>query len=1180
MKQFISHPRTKKALVSLAVFLVVFTTLGFFVLPPIARNILITRLSEELGRNVSIQALRVNPYTLGVTVEGLAVSEPEGDIPFIRADEVYLNLEIASLFKGGAVINELVLKKPYLNIVRNDDATYNFSDLLKSGEASQDARFSVNNIQIAGGSIDFDDRPARTKHTLRDIDLTVPFISNLPHHAEVFVEPSFRALFNGKPLSFRGRSKPFVDSFETIMNLDITDLDLPYYLSYLPEKMNVTVTSGRLSTHLTVSYRQSAQKAPSLEIHGDLSLKELRINDTGKSPLMAIERFSAEVETSDVMAGKLTLKRLSLDSPQVWISMSEKGVLNLNEIMQPSRTPKTEKKGGAVTIGIRDLAVQKGSVHFSDRSREQIFKTDIEGISLTGKDFTTAPGGNAEFSLQAQSEADEQFTMSGTLSLEPLSARGTFQMAKLSARKYAPYYGDLVKFDVRQGLVDIASAFEYDGSKGDNGFVLSDLSAAVSDLKARKRGEDADFAEIPELKIAKTRLDLASRSVSVGSVSGMKGTIRTVRYNDGSLNLQALMGEGNGAADQPAPAAAADDRPWVVRLGAADLSRFSVELKDLLIDPPVNLSLRNIGLMAENISTETNSRGRVRVDLSLGKEGKLSLRGGVGINPPTADLRLNLRAVDLSTLFPYFADRVSLTVTDGLLNMQGRLAFTSKPGRPLALTYKGDLSVIGFDSVDNDFDNDLLSWENLTIGGLTIIYNPFLVKMDTVSVSDFYALLVINPDGTFNLLNILNKPVEADPEKVRARLIDKVYEDIKGKPSKDFIIEHVTLQGGTIDFSDTYIKPHFETTMYEVGGKIDGLSSEETAVADVDLAGRLENYAPLTIKGKINPLRDDFFVDIQSEFRNMDLSPMSPYSGKYVGYTIQKGKLSHRIEYKIDKRKLDASHSIFLDQLTLGDRVESPDATNLPVRLAIALLKDRRGQIEIDLPVSGSVDDPEFSVGRIVLKMILNLLVKAATAPFALLGSLFGGGEELSYIEFDHGQSRLSEGTIKKVNSLATALHERPSLALEIEGVADREKDSEGIKDFALERKVKAQKLKALVKSGQEGRKIDDIVVAKEEYEKYLKEAYKEEKFPKPRNILGIAKDLPAAEMEKLMRANINVDDPALRDLARRRAQGVKDALLKSGKVEQERIFVVQETISESGGEQGLPRSRANLKLR
>jgi hypothetical protein len=376
------------------------------------------------------------------------------------------------------------------------------------------------------------------------------------------------------------------------------------------------------------------------------------------------------------------------------------------------------------------------------------------------------------------------------------------------------------------------------------------------------------------------------------------------------------------------------------------------------------------------------------------------------------------------------------------------------------------------------------------------------------------------------------------------------------------------------------IKPSYSANLVEIGGRITGLSFKQNELAEVELRGKLNRDIPLEIVGKINPSKENLFVDLTVKFKGFELSPTTPYSGKYIGYTIQKGKLSIELKYLIAKKKLDAQNMIFFDQFTLGDKVESPDATKLPVRLAIALLKDRSGEIKLDVPVSGSIDDPKFSVGRIILQAILNLLTKAATSPFALLGALFGSGEELSYMEFDYGGSRVEDQNMKKLDILTKAMYDRPALKLDIEGHVDIERDKEGLKNYLVQKKVKVQKLNETVKKGLSVVPVDEVKVEQQEYEKYLTMAYKAEKFTKPRTTVGLTKSLPIPEMEKLMLTHTAVNDEDLRTLATQRAMNAKDLILKSGKVTPDRVFIIEPKTLSPEKKEKLKDSRVDFKLK
>jgi hypothetical protein len=327
----------------------------------------------------------------------------------------------------------------------------------------------------------------------------------------------------------------------------------------------------------------------------------------------------------------------------------------------------------------------------------------------------------------------------------------------------------------------------------------------------------------------------------------------------------------------------------------------------------------------------------------------------------------------------------------------------------------------------------------------------------------------------------------------------------------------------------------------------------------------VENIAPIEIVGQVNPLAKDLFLDIKASARDIELSPLTPYSAKYAGYGIERGKLSVKVAYKIENRKLTAQNNVYLDQLTFGEKVDSPTATKLPVLLAVALLKDRNGVIDINLPISGSLDDPQFSMGGIIIRVIVNLVVKAVTAPFALLGAIFGGGEELAYIEFAPGLTALDAAADAKLKTLTKALNDRPGLKLDITGRVDPATDREGLKRASIDRKVRAQKMSELVRDGKAPPSVSEVKVDPAEYPKYLTAAYKAESFPKPRNLIGLAKDLPVPEMEQLMLTHAQVTDEDLRRLANDRAQTVKGYLVDTAKVSPERVFIAAPKLTAEG---------------
>jgi hypothetical protein len=474
---------------------------------------------------------------------------------------------------------------------------------------------------------------------------------------------------------------------------------------------------------------------------------------------------------------------------------------------------------------------------------------------------------------------------------------------------------------------------------------------------------------------------------------------------------------------------------------------------------------------------------------------------------------------------------------------------------------------------------------------MSLGYNPLFVRIKDIALADFFVRISLDEEGNLNLTNVA-KPEAAGQEEAagpKPEPAKKEDEEQAGEKkeyladilAKNIEINRVTLQGGTVEFDDRYVKPSYTTTLNEIGGRVSGVTSITTKPADVELRAKMGRAAiPIEIVGKVHPFKENLFVDIKASTRDFNLSPLSPYSGKYIGYKIQKGSLSFDVKYHIVKKSIDLENRVLIDQLTLGEKVESPEATNLPVSLAITLLKDREGKIVLDIPVTGQTDDPEFSVFRIVLQIIVNLITKIVTAPFALIGSLFGGGEELAYIEFDYGSDRVPEAGVKKIETIIKALKEKTALSLDIEGHVDLERDREGLKQFLVQRKVKAQKLNTLIRQGKKVLPVDEITVEPEEYERYLTLAYKAEKFPKPKNIIGLEKSLPVPEMEKLMLTNTAVKDDDLRLLAMRRAQKVEELFLGDKEISSERIFVNEPKTLQPEEKKDVKQSRVDFKLK
>lgn len=711
-------------------------------------------------------------------------------------------------------------------------------------------------------------------------------------------------------------------------------------------------------------------------------------------------------------------------------------------------------------------------------------------------------------------------------------------------------------------------------------FNLSELGAQITDLKARKTGDKTDLAQLGSFNVKDGALDLGKRSITLGAVELNKSQLNILRDRSGKLNVAQLLRPSSTAAPTKAtePASKTPEIPWQYAINKIIIDDSALRLQDSALPNRVaDLRLDRIQLQADGLSS-ANKPIKLAFKAQFERTGRINLEGQVNPQTQAVDLHLDARELPILPLQPYFADQVQLTVTSGHISARGKLqgTFGAKP----VVRYQGIAQVQQFASVDQLNKNDFLKWDDFSFSGVQVVSAPLNINIEEVSLNKFFSRLIVNPDGTLNVQHIVGDSATAaagESTKTPPTEAKKPTPTAQAQAELPIKIGRVTLKEGKVNFSDRFIKPNYSANLTSIGGEITGLSAASTA--NIALRGQVDDAAPLDIQGKVKPFSGNLFLDVAASVKGLDLPSTTPHSTRYAGYPIIKGKLSMDVKYHIENQKLTAENRVVLDQLTFGERVESPDATKLPVLLAVALLRDRNGVIDINLPVSGSLNDPNFSIGGIIGRVIVNLLGKSLTSPFALLGSLFPNSEELSYIEFEAGSASLDSTANTKIENLAQALDKRPALKLDITGRVDMQSDKEALRRLSMERKLKKIKLDGLNQQRKSTTQLEDIQFAPGEYPILLKEAYSREKFTKPRNQLGFAKALPVAEMEQLMLDNSKIGDSELRQLALRRARVVTDVFVKTGKVNNARVFVLEPKLNTEPKEK-LKNSRIDFSLK
>jgi hypothetical protein len=1239
-------PLVRKALLWIGGFFLLWGVLGAFVVPYFAPKFLGNLLSEKLHRPVTIQHIALHPYAMTMSVKGFTMMERDKSAVAASFDEVFVNLQAESLFRLAPVVQEARLTNPHLNIIRNPDGSYNFTDLIKEFLERPDdgskPKFAVFNIQLQKGRIDFDDRVAKQKHSVSGIDIGIPFVSNLPSRVDAFVQPSLAAEVDGAPFALKGKTRPFRTTREATLDINLHQLDLARYFGYLPVPTNFTLDSGKLDSKLVVSFVQPEKQAPAITLAGEMQLRGVQATQSGGQPLLNLPELNLAIHSIDVLNMKLALDSISIQSPELTVHRNKDGSLNLAQLIgsapamqgeKKTEDPQQQEAGFSLSIG--EIRLAGGTVNVSDDVPSMPFKTQLRELDVTIKNFALGGEAASDFTLDFKTASGTTFQQSGSLQLSPLHVVGKLELLNLRINDLAPYYRDALPFAIEDGNFSAATRYDLvadgdglrvlaeelssnvnklrlhrqDGNKllcGVESFIVAadkldlaqdgdvlqmrakGVSSSIKKLSLQQHGAYTPLFAAESLTVGGGELDLGKKTLVLNEFKSSSGKLALVRNQDGSLNLSQLLQEYTAAPEKPATAKPAP--PWNIRLNKLVLDRYSMRLDDHAVADSLPILLEPINLTVLKLSNAKGAKPEFALKTGVGKQGSLETNGTLTLQPLQANLKLDARQISIVPIQPYFIDRFNVLITGGALSTRGDLAFEQQndPARPFKAKFQGGLGISEFHLVDKSNSADLLKWKMLDMDNVQVSANvgetPYDVAIAGLALNDFYARIVVNQDGRLALRTLVkgrSRTGELLTDEESAPLAETAASRAQQDAGKNVTpvaaapahpssfklrLDKVTFSGGDINFSDFFIKPNYSADLSEIGGSISGLSSEPGSTADVDLRGKVNGSAPLEIAGKVNPLAKDIFIDLKASAKGIELSGINPYATRYAGYAIEKGKLSVDIHYFIKERKLQAENHLFLDQLTFGQRVESPDATKLPVTLAVALLKNSKGEIDINLPIQGSLDDPQFSIGGIVWKMIGNLIVKIVTSPFALLGSLFGGDDQqLEYLEFDPGIASISKTSEEKLKTLAKALNDRPALKLDVVGRVDPEADKEGLKQAGLQHKVKVQKLQDTVKKGEDSASVDSVTVSAEEWPVYLKRAYKEEKFPKPRNLVGFAKDLPPEEMEKLILTNITVSEEDLRRLANQRAAVTSAWLTKSGGVAAERVFITPPKLNGEG---------------
>ncbi|KVH36354.1 DUF748 domain-containing protein [Burkholderia cepacia] len=1222
--------RTRRIGLGLLIFVVLFGLLGFFAAPPLIRHVAEQQLSQQLDRPATIRRIALNPYTLNLEADGIHLGDKGGQGDFIDIAKLVVRPSWSSLFRGAPIVNEIRLDSPRFHIVRYDAQRFNFTDLIEKFSTpspkpeSKPTQFSVSNIQVNNGRIDFDDRLLNEKHVVDNWTLGIPYIATLASKTDIFVEPKLRARFDGSPIAIDGKTKPFAQSRESEIALKFDRLDVPKLISYVPAKLPVAVTSGLLSSDLTVNFVMSGE-TPALRVSGTVDLNDAKVTDRASAPLFAARGVHVAAASLEPLRNAMHFDEIRIDQPVVDLARDKQGVLNVEKLAaQPAAASKAAegkpaapgaaaasaaaqaaasgakaeadaKAAPPLDLTIRHFAIDGGTVNVDDRVPATPTALSLTKLAATLDGFSMQGKTSAKYTLSTSLSRGGDVTAEGTFNLAGKQADSKLTVAALALPALQPYLGEATRARVLDGTLGATVNAKADWGKTPLAAQVADSTVSLKSLKIAAPDAKAPAIVLPDASAKIAKVDVAARTAEIASVDASGLALDVQRLKDGRIDLAALAEPAQASVPKRTVARKAEAAApsWHYRIDALNVKEASANFTDLSTPRPVKLAIKPLELSVQKISDDMTKPLPMQLKATLNRKGSLNVTGDVTAQPLKLGLKINGNRLDAAAFEPYFGSALNATIASALLNAQGNLTFAQVKDAPRA-TYRGDVALVDVRMLDKATSDPFAGWRSLALTNLKANYDEKGTDVDAarVTFSNFYGRVLLDAQGRLNLKDVVAKetgpaqsltrdaskgePVPLSPpaasapaaaQQASAPAAASATVVVKAaQPPQNPVRMHfgeLLLQNGRVTYTDNFIKPNYTANLVAIKGTVGAFGTDSTTSAPVDVAANLAGNGPISIKGSVNPLIEKPALDLTATAHDIELTNLTPYSAKYAGYPITKGKLNVDLHYELVNDQLKANNHIFIDQLTFGDHVENDTATRLPVKLAISLLKNTRGQIDVNLPVSGSLSNPEFSVGGLIWRAVLNLIAKAVTSPFSLLAHAFGsGGEDLGYVEFAPGSYQLDDAQQKKLDTVVKMLTEKPSIRLDLIGRVDPAKDTSGLGDAYVERLVRQQKLKDVVGQGES---IDPMSVTVEpaEYSKYLTRAYKAADFKKPRNLIGLQKTLPDADMKKALAEHAPADDNALRALAQQRAQAVRQYL--DGKIDSSRVFVVAPKLDAKG---------------
>ncbi len=872
----------------------------------------------------------------------------------------------------------------------------------------------------------------------------------------------------------------------------------------------------------------------------------------------------------------VSIDEFRLTAPYTNIVIDKDGSINLANLLKTDETEveESEQSDEIFQIWIKDIRIEQGQIDFANLSSPEPFKAQIQPINLHVEDFNT---------LEVMLTEDDSFVLDfdggklaweGSLSLVPeIKSDGKITISNVKIVRLWEAIKDQVNFQVREGILGLEANYNFVMDDEISLLTLSNGQVELTDFGVSTKDSEQQLIKVPELLVKGISYDHLGRELTIEDVSSNKAYALTQINQEGQLNLITLytgyvVHEVQETAEEFRP----DDQPLLVNVNHIALNDYRVDFVHETNADPVRLNITPIDIDITGLSTKAGSEFKLIVDASVNKTGNISINGTVGLDPVEVAMDISAQQLALKAFQPYLDQSTKLKLVRGSVNLDNHLNLSLPRQGDMKLELTGNASINKLKTVAAINNKNFLTWHAVSLEKIKFTQSPLQLDIATIDVNQLTSRFIINKDKTTNVSHIFNAPGKAEKTKPTEPKESKT----KQEPFA-LNINEINIRNSETMFADRSLIIPFAADIKSLNGAIKKISNNKKARSSIDLKGKVNRTAPVLISGSFEPFAIENYLDVKMQFLGISMTSFTPYMAQFAGYKIEKGKLTVELDYDIKQKKLQAENKVGINQLTLGEEVDSPDSVSLPIKLALGLLKDVDGNINLDLPVKGSLDDPEFSVWGLVGDALLNLLTKAVSAPFSLIAGIAGSDADLSKVNFNKGSFELQDEQQQNLKAISLGLQQRPQLQLEIRGVAFRDEDGQALAENEIIMQIKTEQWNDLDKDERPDR-IEDVVLDDEDYHDSLIDIY-EEKFSDRADILvDKAEDAPDAVTAKQIYAqmlqqlgeNAPVTEIELKRLADQRASAILKFLTELDPGLSARMFLLNHEVKPSVEEGGL----------